>query len=177
MSSEIVNVEPGTEIATTQGMMNLVDRTFQEIMQKGQDYGTVPGCGSKPVLFQPGAQKIAMVLGWVPSYEWSIVDGNGGNREYTVTARLEDRRDGSKVGEGLGSCSTAEKGGWGKKGRPWEVYNTVLKMAKKRAYVDAVLTACGGSWLFTQDIGDPERVEETETLGQIEECYYEQSLG
>lgn len=30
-------------------------------------------------------------------------------------------------------------------------YNTVLKMAKKRAYVDAVITACAASEFFTQD--------------------------
>lgn len=35
-----------------------------------------------------------------------------------------------------------------------DVYNTVLKMAKKRALVDAVLTATAASDLFTQDIED-----------------------
>ena len=33
-----------------------------------------------------------------------------------------------------------------------DVYNTVLKMAKKRAQVDAILTATGASCLFTQDM-------------------------
>ena len=32
--------------------------------------------------------------------------------------------------------------------------NTVLKMAKKRSYVDAILTACHASGVFTQDIED-----------------------
>ena len=32
-----------------------------------------------------------------------------------------------------------------------DVYNTVLKMAKKRAHIDAVLTATGASDIFTQD--------------------------
>jgi hypothetical protein len=35
---------------------------------------------------------------------------------------------------------------------PADYYNTVLKMAKKRAHVDAVLTATAASDLFTQDI-------------------------
>lgn len=35
-----------------------------------------------------------------------------------------------------------------------DVYNTVLKMAKKRAYVDAVITATGSSQIFTQDMED-----------------------
>lgn len=35
-----------------------------------------------------------------------------------------------------------------------DTYNTVLKMAKKRSLVDAVLTSCGASAMFTQDIED-----------------------
>lgn len=37
---------------------------------------------------------------------------------------------------------------------PADYYNTVLKMGKKRAFVDAVLTATGASDIFTQDIED-----------------------
>lgn len=45
-----------------------------------------------------------------------------------------------------------------------DAYNTVLKMAKKRALVDAVLTATAASQIFTQDLedmhGEPEHHEE-----------------
>ncbi len=37
---------------------------------------------------------------------------------------------------------------------PADDYNTVLKMAKKRALVDAVLTATAASDIFTQDLED-----------------------
>jgi hypothetical protein len=37
---------------------------------------------------------------------------------------------------------------------PADYYNTVLKMAKKRAHVDAILTATAASDIFTQDIED-----------------------
>lgn len=37
-----------------------------------------------------------------------------------------------------------------------DVYNTVLKMAKKRAHIDATITACAASDIFTQDVGDDE---------------------
>ena len=43
---------------------------------------------------------------------------------------------------------------------PADYYNTVLKMAKKRALVDAVLTTTAASDLFTQDVEDM-----TEVLG------------
>jgi hypothetical protein len=35
-----------------------------------------------------------------------------------------------------------------------DVYNTVLKMAKKRAYIDAILSATAASDIFTQDMED-----------------------
>jgi hypothetical protein len=39
---------------------------------------------------------------------------------------------------------------------PADFFNTVLKMAKKRAFVDATITATAASDIFTQDIGDDE---------------------
>lgn len=39
---------------------------------------------------------------------------------------------------------------------PADHYNTVLKMAKKRAFVDATITATAASDIFTQDIDDTE---------------------
>ena len=45
-----------------------------------------------------------------------------------------------------------------------DTYNTVLKMAKKRAYVDGILSATAASDIFTQDIEDmPEFVKSVET--------------
>jgi hypothetical protein len=43
---------------------------------------------------------------------------------------------------------------------PADHYNTVLKMAKKRAHVDAVLTATAASDIFTQDIEDMDPTED-----------------
>ena len=37
---------------------------------------------------------------------------------------------------------------------PWSLWNTVLKMAKKRAVVDATLSATRSSGIFTQDVED-----------------------
>lgn len=37
-----------------------------------------------------------------------------------------------------------------------DTYNTVKKMAKKRAYVDAMITACAASDIFTQDLEEVE---------------------
>jgi hypothetical protein len=37
-----------------------------------------------------------------------------------------------------------------------DTYNTVIKMSKKRAYVDATITSCAASDIFTQDLEDME---------------------
>ena len=52
-----------------------------------------------------------------------------------------------------------------------DVYNTVLKMAKKRAHVDAILTALAASDIFTQDLEDktePEKAPEAEKPPKVE---------
>ncbi len=43
---------------------------------------------------------------------------------------------------------------------PQDQANTILKIAKKRAFVDAILTATGASRIFTQDIEDMDNVEQ-----------------
>jgi hypothetical protein len=48
-------------------------------------------------------------------------------------------------------CSIGEKQ---EHDNPADYYNTVLKMAKKRAHVDSILTATAASDIFTQDVED-----------------------
>ncbi|MDP2630062.1 MAG: hypothetical protein Q8P56_01515 [Candidatus Uhrbacteria bacterium] len=48
-------------------------------------------------------------------------------------------------------CSTGEKQ---EHDNPADYWNTVLKMSKKRAHVDAILTATAASDIFTQDVED-----------------------
>lgn len=67
-----------------------------------------------------------------------------------------------------------------------DIANTILKMAKKRALIDAVLTATGASDIFSQDIEDlpegfldpvdskPVEQEEPETVYQTEEAQPEE---
>lgn len=47
---------------------------------------------------------------------------------------------------------------------PWSLWNTVLKMAKKRALIDAVLSATRLSGIFTQDVEDLEVWIEAESV-------------
>src|SRR5690606_23849470 len=61
------------------------------------------------------------------------------------------RESGLVIGSGMGSCSSLESKYIS---RPRDLENTILKMAKKRAYVDATLSTFGLSDQFTQDVED-----------------------
>lgn len=141
---------------------------FQSMVQtnlvKKQDYGVIPGTG-KPALLKPGAEKILMLMGVASEYEIieKIEDYEKGFFAYTIRCTL--LKNDVKITEGLGSCNTKEK-----RYRNQDVFmivNTVLKMAKKRAQVDATLTIASLSNVFTQDIEDMDNFNEKETMDNL----------
>ena len=161
--------EPGTlNVAQIQQQVSLIQTVLNEVMQKDQHYGVIPGCGKKPSLLKPGAEKICMTFRLAPSYEIEDIENvqDTDHREDQVICTLTHIPTGQVFGQGLGSCSTMESKYRyrntyvnGDKIRTEndclaDQYNTVLKMAKKRAMVDAVLTATAASDIFTQDVED-----------------------
>jgi hypothetical protein len=148
--------------------VNQIQYLMQSVLKEGEHYGVVPGTGknAKPSLFQSGAEKIAYMFHLVPRYECSRTDFDGGHREWEVTCSLTSRDTGEVVGYGMGSCSTLESkyryrwvGKYPDRHREEnpdiaDQWNTVLKMAKKRAFVDAVKSTTAASDIFTQDVED-----------------------
>lgn len=149
--------------------VNQIQYLMKNVLLKGTHYDTIKGCGSKPVLLQPGAEKIAFMFHLIPTYEVKREDFSGGHRAYDVTCKLtyQDEHGAERVaGYGMGECSTLEskyryRNEWenGQKRRIEnpdiaDVWNTVMKMAKKRAFVDAVKSTTAASDIFTQDIED-----------------------
>lgn len=158
-------------VADMRAQVNLIQGIMQNVMQKDEHYGVIPGTKGKPTLLKPGAEKLSMTFRLVPEYRIERIDYDGGHREYIVTCRLTHAPSGTFQGEGVGSCSTMEKkyryrNEW-KNGTKTQVenadiadtYNTVLKIAKKRSHVDAILTATAASDFFTQDLEDMPREE------------------
>lgn len=86
--------------------------------------------------------------------EFEIVDSTrdfeNGFFQYQVRCKLF--KGDLLITEGLGSCNTKEKKY--AKQDPYNIDNTVLKMAKKRALVDAALLVASLSDIFTQDLED-----------------------
>jgi hypothetical protein len=125
----------------------------REHMSEGEDYGIIPG-GSKPTLFKPGAEKLNAVFGLSPLVEINnrIEDWDSGFVAYEVKVTLLNKRSQVIEAEGVGSCNSRERRY--KNQDAANVANTILKMAKKRALIDATLSATRASGMFTQDLED-----------------------
>ncbi len=223
-------------------------QAFQDLartqLHEGHDFGKIPGCGDKPALLKPGAEKIVKLLNLADDFE--VIerqeDWDEGRFIYTIKCKLLDIATGTLIATGIGHANSMEtkwryrwvpeeqvpkelnkealvkKGGkkvlsepvfavmkketGGKFGKPmkywekwedairlgkakkitkktregkdmeaWElvedmtnyrvpnadifdVVNTIIKICKKRALVDAALSAGRLSDLFTQDIDE-----------------------
>ena len=128
---------------------------FQQLVQnqlkQNHDYGVIPGT-PKPTLLKPGAEKILMLMGLRSEFEIvdSTRDFEKGFFQYQVRCKLY--RGDTLITEGLGAANTKERKYL--KQDPFTIDNTVLKIAKKRALIDAVLLVASLSEVFTQDIED-----------------------
>lgn len=129
-------------------MNNFIDT----VLIAGVDYGTIPHC-NKPTLLKSGAEKIMNFLGLIARTEVvnRVEDFNVGFFSYECKVFLIDY-NGVVRGEGVGLTNTRE--GKYLKQNGYSVQNVALKMAKKRALVDAVLNVGALSARFTQDVED-----------------------
>lgn len=115
------------------------------------DYGFVPGC-PKPMLFKAGAEKLCDIYGLTKQIQILEKTENWENGifHYVVKAVLVNKKTGFVESEGVGACNSREKKFASQD--PYSVVNSILKMAKKRAIVDATLAATRTSGIFGQDI-------------------------
>lgn len=151
--------------------VQLIQTVLKEVMVEGHHYGRIPGVKGQ-VLLKSGAEKLAMVFRLAPTFDIRKTELPNGHREYEVVCTLTHVPTGQVLGSGVGSASTMEKKyryryeGDGKARRKVEnpdiadCYNTALKMAKKRAQVDATLTVTAASDIFEQEMGDDEEKQQ-----------------
>lgn len=159
---------------------NEIREVMRAVLVEGTDYGTIPGV-QRPSLFKSGAEwllkwggfghrlepveterdehgrkfgvtyRCTVVLLHDPAAVVSTCDGYAGydeDRFFQTVEQLEakERAMASKYQR------PAKPEKWAQEHRaPW---NSVLKMAEKRALVGATLQACAASGLFTQDVED-----------------------
>jgi len=154
------------EVSNTSTMLSpdrIIERSkaihaiMKEAMKDGIDYGVIQGCGSKPTLLKPGAEKLLMMFQVAPRVTVTDLSIPPDVYRYRVQVSLISQ-SGVYLGDGIGEATSLEKK-WHEKRdgtilNASDTCNTILKMAKKRALVDAVLTVLGASDIFTQDIED-----------------------
>lgn len=200
-NNQVTSLIDSVDIGTIQGTMQKI-ATFQAVIQtnlkQDHDYGVIAGTGSKPTLLKPGGEKICMMFGLNPEYEFleRTEDYKDGFFAYNIKCTLY--RNGNPVSQGVGNCNSMEKKyryvnsdtipegidpttvekvttkyGTIKYKIPnphiADLVNTILKMAKKRAFIDAVLQVASLSDVFTQDLEEMQEFLQQEHVQNIDE--------
>jgi hypothetical protein len=209
-------LQTAMEPAAIKNQINLIQKVMKEVMVQDEHFGVIPGCGKKPALLKPGAEKLSLLFQLRPTFTTERREYSGGHREYEVVCTLTHIPSETVRSQGLGCCTTLEgkyryrsaegeitdkevpKAYWDLKRQdfraalqmiggpghgtkkdpetgqwmitvtagekvehdnPADYYNTCLKMAKKRAYIDATLSATAASDIFIQDLDEVEPEE------------------
>lgn len=140
----------------------LITQYISHHMKEGADYGKIhiaKDCSnkynctnsyhfSKPSLFKPGSEKFMSLFKLTAQFDkdtdtWEMAGSEKG--VFAYKCRLLDSKK-RMVGEGRGISKLTEKVGW--------TINNAVKIAEKRAQIDAVLRTGALSDFFTQDLED-----------------------
>lgn len=140
----------------------LLKRFISEQLVKGEDYGYITGkdgkpLTDKPILFKSGAEKLLTLLQLTPSFE--LVEHENFEKGwflYKATCRLISK-SGRIVAEGHGVANSKEKRY--RNHDPYDLPNTLMKMAKKRALIDAVRQAGAGLFFGYSEEGEDEELD------------------
>ena len=192
MSDLAISLIDTVDISAIQATMQKIN-TFQGIVRQtlkdGHDYGIIPGV-QKPSLYKPGGEKICMLFGVNPEYDFMTVTEDYQSEFFSYNIKCTLFKNSNAVAQGVGSCNSKEKkyrfinvdelpeGYVGiseqittrygqikykiENNDTCSLVNTILKMAKKRAFVDAVLQLASLSEVFTQDVEDMENFIQAE---------------
>jgi hypothetical protein len=112
-----------------------------KVLVKGKHYQQIKG---RDVLLKAGAEELAKVFGMQTGY--TELETTQTDDVFLASVKCTISKGGLALAESYGFYDSSERKGANK--------NTVVKMAQKRAYVGAVMSATGTSELFTQDIED-----------------------
>lgn len=178
-------LSPEDLVRQAQKIMEIKER----VMREGVHYGIIPGC-KKPSLLKPGAEKLCSAFRLEPEFEtssredinrdisWEKWDHTGKKKikgttkgfvEYDSNCTLIHIPTGEVWAKNVsGSCNSFEAKY--RKLNPYDLKNTLEKMAEKRALVAAVLVGTAASDQFTQDIEAMPFLVEADSQDQEEEA-------
>lgn len=150
-------------LAIHQAVIDFVNERFVH----GIDYGrAIENQSAKPVLLLPGAEKIVRAFDTHQEYAndvatWTML-GKPTNTVFII-CRIVDNKTGKVIGEGRGACTIGEKFGL----QAARDTNGSIKIAEKRALVDAAKGTFMLSDRFTQDL------EEIKSFIDVKRSFFE----
>lgn len=149
-----------TQMTRDQDIRKVIEEYIKNNMVEGKDYGSivVNGHASKPSLLKPGAEKFCGLFKIRPTFkkDTETVEMLGDTPGIIAyICELVDSR-GEVIGEGRGSVKVDPNG------KDFDI-NKGVKIAEKRAQIDAVLRAGSLSDFFTQDMEDAPKGETSTT--------------
>ena len=165
-------VQHPTPVATTKAKVSKaktpasntpdLDEIVYKVLKPKVDYDKInsrnPRNPDKFILLKGGAEHLAQILGYHTTCEitknieqFNATDFNKSFVMYEARVTVYDKDD-KPIAIGVGSCNSAESRF--RQQLMADRINVCLKIAKKRAFVDAILTASGTSRFFVQDLDD-----------------------
>lgn len=124
------------------------------------DYGLIPGCGTKPALYDVGAERLAKVFGLYPQYKiiekMLVLSGENQIVLFIVRCRVFRVGADNQVGEAMATCNSNEKTFQRRDGRApiCDLVHNVFARAQKRAWVKAILRATGAQKYLSSGADD-----------------------
>jgi hypothetical protein len=92
----------------------MINQFIGGVLRESEDYGTIPGAGTKKVLLKPGAEKLCSIFGLSVTYaedkiieDWNG-DEHGGEPLFYYSYRCQLSRGERFMGEAIGSCNSWE---------------------------------------------------------------------
>ena len=175
-----------TQIHEAVQMRDALTQLFNELLELGKDFDRLP-CTDKPILLKPGAEMLCKVFKLAPGKVEVLdkeIDWDKGIFAYTVGMPLIHIDSGSMIAYGTGAANSHEKKYRYRKSKdeqgrdiqiensdPADGMNTLIKMASKRAFIDAVLKATAASRMFTQDMEDLSELTKQYEIASTNQLY------
>lgn len=173
----VVSTQAFPAVAERKGSNYLVTSPLtgeQAKLDRGTDFGVVPKT-KKPSLYKSGAEKIIMAYGLMCRYtvesKMEMVSDKQAMFGYVFKCSLFKgftKPDGIyqevEYSNGYGAANTSEKrNGYNS---AYDSLNSTIKMAQKRAMVQAALSVSGLSAMFSQDVEDETGITMAEMIDQ-----------
>lgn len=153
--------------------MEVIKDFIDNVLTAFEDYAVYPN-SKVPALLKPGAEKLGQMFGYYTIPEIHLVEHDWDKKitgqkwdktkssyvpnetigfvSYVILTKLFNKENNQPVGGGVGQASSAEH--QFAYANAAVSSNTVLKIAKKRSFVDAILNCSLVSGQFTQDLED-----------------------